>query len=205
MQELTHTRHSGQRDPLNNCASLDKAIETEDGSGDTLGDFVPDPTALDFLELLDAQSVAAMIRNEVQNLPDRECEVITGFFFDGMTLEQIANKLGVTFQRASQLKKRGLVNLSRRRVLVDLWNEMHHTAMLRKLECSTRGNEPRNYDSARIYERRAELRTKNTPLDLAFRHAEQLRKRAETAGEAWTREQQITAIVEYLHKTPVNT
>ena len=204
MQELTRTRSSGQlADALNICSSLDKPIETEDGSGDTLGDFVPDPAALDFLELLDAQSVGAMIRREVQRLPERESEVISGVFFDGQTLGQLAERLGVTFQRASQLKKRGLVDLSRRRLLVDLWNEKHHTAELRKLETSARGSNPRNYDRAYIYERKILRHDSDSPLDRAFRHAEELRKSAEAAGEEWTRERQIAAIVEYLQPDPV--
>ena len=50
MQNLTGTRTALTRlDPLNSCASLDKEMETDDGSGDTLGDFVPDPNALDFV------------------------------------------------------------------------------------------------------------------------------------------------------------
>lgn len=204
MHELTCTRSSGQQhDALNNCTSLDKEVETEDGSGDTLGDFVPDPEALDFLELLDAQSVGEIIRREVQKLPDRESEVIAGVFFDGQTLAQLADRLGVTFQRASQLKKRGLVDLSRRRVLVDLWNEMHHTAELRKLECSTRDSNPLNYDSSRIYANRILAHDSDSPLDRAFRHADELRKSAESAGSEWTREQQIAAIVEYLQPDPV--
>ena len=82
---------------MNRCSSLDTPIETDEGTADTIGDFVPDPAALDFLELLDAQSVAAMIRNEVKQLPEVECAIITGVFFDGQTLGQIADTLGVTF------------------------------------------------------------------------------------------------------------
>lgn len=204
MQELTRTRSSGQlADCLNQCSSLDITIETEDGGGDTVGDFVPDPAALDFLELLDAQSVGEMIRNEVQQLPERESEVITGFFFDGLTICQIAARLGITFQRVSQLKKHGLVILSRRRVLVDLWNEMHHTAQLRKLERSARGSKPQDYDSARIYERKTLRQDESSLLDRAFMHADELRKTAEAAGEQWTRERQIAAIVDYLQPKPV--
>lgn len=204
MQELTYTRHSGQQaDCLNKCSSLDLQIETEDGGGDTVGDFVPDPAALDFLELLDAQSVGAMIRREVQQLPDREREVIAGVFFDGLTLSQLAERLGITFQRVSQLKKRGLYDLSRRRVLVDLWNEMHHTAKIRELERAARSSTPENYASARRYEHSILCHDGDSPLDKAFRHADELRKSAEAAGQEWTREQQIAAIVKYLQPDPV--
>lgn len=135
MRNLLGTRTASTRlDPLKNCTSLDKSIETDDGSGETLGDFVRDATALDFLELLDAQSVSEMIRAEVRKLPDREREVITGYYLDGKTLSQIGGVIGLSTERVRMLKKRGLVELSRRRVLIDLWNEYHYTAKLRSLE-----------------------------------------------------------------------
>ena len=198
MQELTRTRSSGQRaDCLNQCGSLDKTIETEDGGGETVGDFVPDPDALFFVELLDAESVAGMIRNEVQQLPDREREIIAGFYFDGQTLEQLAQRLGVTLQRISQLKKRGLVTLSQRRALVDLWNEMHHTNELRKLEKSTLKNSPEQFDAKRSYDR--QIRTKApSAWNRARDAAEELRRQRIQSGGEWTREDEIKAITDAL-------
>ena len=200
MQELTRTRSSGQRqDCLNRCSSLDTPIETDDGTADTIGDFVPDPDALYFVELLDAQSVATMIRNEVKQLPEVECAIITGVFFDGQTLGQIADALGITFQRVSQLKKRGLVLLSKRRALVDLWNEMHHTQKLRKLEAAANASRPdMSFIARSIYERVNGNLSKLNVVERAELHAEELREAAEASGEEWTREKQIAAIVEYL-------
>lgn len=200
MQELTRTRSSGQQqDCLNRCSSLDTPIETDDGTADTIGDFVPDPAALDFLELLDAQSVGEMIRREVQQLPERESEVIAGVFFDGQTLGQIADRLGVSINAISQHKKRGLVNLSRRRVLVDLWNEMHHTQKLRKLEAAANASRPdMSFIARSIYERVNGNMSKLNVVERAELHAEELREAAEASGEEWTREKQIAAIVEYL-------
>ena len=105
MQNLTGTRTALTRlDPLNSCASLDKEIDTEDGSGDTLGDFVPDLTALDFLELLDAESVGEMIRAEVRKLSAPVCDVIESYYFNGQTLGTIAKRLGLSFERVRQLR-----------------------------------------------------------------------------------------------------
>ena len=200
MQELTRTRSSGQRqDCLNRCSSLDTPIETDDGTADTIGDFVPDPDALYFVELLDAQSVAEMIRNEVKQLPEVECAIITGVFFDGQTLGQIADALGITFQRVSQLKKRGLVMLSKRRALVDLWNEMHHTQKLRKLEAAANASRPdMSFIARSIYKRVNGDTSKLNVVERAELHAEELREAAEASGEELTREKQIAAIVEYL-------
>lgn len=198
MQELTRTRSSGQRhDCLNNCESLDKELDDGEGDGSTLHELVPDPAALDFLELLDAQSVGMMIRNEVQQLPERERIVITGVFFDCKTLGQIAEELGISFQYVGMLKKRGLVTLSKRRVLIDLWNEQHHTEQLRQLEHAANTSTPdAAFISRIIYEKRA--RGSMRAIDRAELHAEELREAAEASGEEWTREKKIAAIVEYL-------
>lgn len=201
MQDLTRTRHSGQlQDCLNRCSSLDTPIETDEGTADTIGDFVPDPAALDFVELLDAESVGAMIRNEVKQLPEQEREIICAYFFDGQTLGQIADRFGVSINAISQHKKRGLVMLSRRRALVDLWNEMHHTQKLQQLEKRSISAYPDKRAAAlRAYERKAEAKPMDI-IDLAELHADELRKAAEASGEEWTREKQIAAIVEYLRQ-----
>lgn len=200
MQNLTGMRTALTRlDPLNSCGSLDKEIETEDGSGDTLGDFVPDPTALDFLELLDAQSVGAMIRAEVRKLPAPVCDVIAWHFLDGQTLGAIAERLELSPERVRQLKKRGLSTLSKRRVLVDLWNEYHHTEQQRQLEHAANRNRPDEYSSRDSYERAA-----RTPscIDLAWEYAEQQRWLSGKSPEEWTQEEQIAAMLEYLHREP---
>lgn len=196
MQNLTGTRTALTRlDPLNNCASLDKEIETEDGSGDTLGDFVPDPAALDFVELLDAQSVGQMIRTEVRKLSAPLCDVITWIYFDGQTLGQIAQRLGVSPERVRQLRKRGELTLSKRRVLVDLWNEYHHTAQLRQLEQAARNDRPDEYQNRSTYTRQ----TKKSYIDYAAEYAELKRQKLGKSPEEWTRDEQLAAMLEYIH------
>lgn len=200
MQNLTGTRTALTRlDPLNSCASLDKEIDTEDGSGDTLGDFVPDLTALDFLELLDAESVGAMVRAEVRKLSAPVCDVIESYYFNGQTLGTIAERLGLSFERVRQLRKRGEVTLSKRRVLVDLWNEYHHTEKQRQLEHAANRDRPDEYSSRDSYERAT-----RTPscIDLACEYAEQQRQLSGKSREEWTREEQIAAMLDYLHREP---
>lgn len=202
MQNLTGTRTALTRlDPLNSCASLDKTIENEDGSGDTLGDFVPDPAALEFLELLDAESVGEMIRTEVRKLPALVCEVIESYYFNGQTLGTIAERLGLSFERVRQLRKRGELTLAKRRVLVDLWNEYHHTEQLRQLERTTRNDRPDEYSSGRTYDQQTQPRQKNC-IDCAAEYAEQQRQLSGKSREEWTREEQISAMLEYLHREP---
>lgn len=153
MQALTYSRTSAQRsEALNMCDSLEREIDTGDGSPGTLGDFITDPDALYFIELIDDQSVGQMIRQEVEKLPERLCIIITGFYFDGKSLQDLGQILGISMQRASQLKSAALRKLRTRRVLVDLWNEMHHTQKLRQMESSTNHNRPERFAMHKVYD-----------------------------------------------------
>ncbi|MBO5670827.1 MAG: sigma-70 family RNA polymerase sigma factor [Clostridia bacterium] len=205
MQELTRTRTSGQRQDVlcsSVCSSLDREIDNEDGSSNTIGDFVPDPDALYFIELIDDQSAGEMVRAEVRKLPEPVCTVIQLFFFAGQTLGQIADKLGITPQRVQQQKQRGLVELSRRRVLIDLWNETHYTSRLRDLESAAKKAE--SLDARRQYERAAERTAPRKPsrIDAAFRYAAEMRERSGKTFSEWTAAEQTAAVMEYLQQHP---
>lgn len=156
MQELTCRRTGKQKaDALNMCDSLDREIDNDDGSSSTIGEFVEDPEALYFIELIDDLSAGQMIRAEVDRLRDPLRIVITGFFFDKKTLEQLGKLLGVSMQRAAQLKRDGLNELRKRRVLVELWNETHHTDRLRDLERSAHGYRPEQFAAVHSLARQA--------------------------------------------------
>lgn len=139
MQELLCYRTaSSKHDALNLAESLDKEIDTADGSGGTLADFIPDTHSLDFLEQLDAQSVAAMIRAEVDALPDRQRLVIVLIYFDGRTLEQTAAEIGTSTERARQIRKEALCKLAQRRNLAELHRVFYHSEQLRELEAESK-------------------------------------------------------------------
>jgi hypothetical protein len=91
------------------------------------------------------------------------------------------------------------VTLSKRRVLVDLWNETHHTEQLRQLEHAANRDRPDEYSSRDSYERAT-----RTPscIDLACEYAEQQRQLSGKSREEWTREEQIAAMLDYLHREP---
>lgn len=138
MQIVTGIRTAAaRRDPLNNCISLDMECDAEDG-GSTIADFVPDPNALDFLELLDRESVCDLIRAEVNAIPEQLREVIESYYFKGNTLESIAESQGISIERARQKRNEGLKKLSRRSVIIALWRETRCTEHLRTLEKSER-------------------------------------------------------------------
>lgn len=152
MQELLGYRAAGRNDALNSSGSLDKEIETDDGGGSTLHDIVPDVHSLDFIELLDAGSVAEMIRAEVRRLPERLCFVIEKSYFDGLTLGEIGEQLHITHTRAAQLRQQGLRQLARSRNLAELHRAFYHSEKLRRLENGSK----HSFDAAKRYEELAE-------------------------------------------------
>lgn len=197
MQNLTGTRTALTRlDPLNSCASLDKPIETEDGSADTLADFVPDPTALDFVQLLDAQSVAELVRAEVDRLPMPESEIIARYFLHGETLGKIADALGLSPERIRQRRDKGLKLLKRSKPLANLWAEFHHTETLREMEKRQRKDRPDTFNTRTTYRQAEKF---DSWLDRAEIYAEQKREECGKTPEEWTREDKIAAILEYAH------
>lgn len=151
MRDLLCIRTERQRrDPLNNCDSLDRPLETEDGDG-CLHDIIGDAMSVDFLEMIDRESVAELIRAEVARLPERERVAIEGYFFEALTLTQIGEQMGISMQYVRVIKKQGLQALARRRSLVELHNQFYHSRRLAGLEHS-RGN-PEQFERVRQLER----------------------------------------------------
>lgn len=97
-----------QNEPLNHAASLDKPIETADGDSSTLLDFIADETSIDFLEDVDRDSEAAFIRQIVAELQEPYRTVIQEYFFNGKSLQEISELLGVTPERVRQYKYKAL-------------------------------------------------------------------------------------------------
>lgn len=134
MQELIGYRTAaGRNDAMNRAESMDRELETDDG-GSTLHDLIPDSRSLDFVELLDRQSVCDMIRAEVDALPARLRYVITHSYFDGDSLAEIAAALDISPARAAALRLDALRQLSRRKNIVELHRAFYHTKQLRRLE-----------------------------------------------------------------------
>jgi RNA polymerase sigma factor FliA len=90
--------------------ALDQRVsgESEDG---TLIDGLCDRTMLEPSEELESRELRAYLRDAVCLLPERHRLVVVGYFLDGRTSEQLAQLLGVTESRVSQLRSEALVML----------------------------------------------------------------------------------------------
>ncbi len=84
--------------------------ETNDSSDEdlTLVDVLSDPKAVDPMEELEGREIHAYLRDAVKLLPERQRTVIIGYFLESKTSQQLAEYLGVTESRVSQLRSEAL-------------------------------------------------------------------------------------------------
>jgi RNA polymerase sigma factor FliA len=90
--------------------ALDQKVsgDTEDM---TLVDSLHDRTTLEPSEELEQRELKAYLRDAVDLLPERHRIVVVGYFLENLSSEYLANFLGVTESRVSQLRSEALVML----------------------------------------------------------------------------------------------
>lgn len=104
-----------QNDPLNGCDSLDEPIGGEDGDF-TRSDVMPDENAQQaFEDAIEGEWLRSLRAVEEQLIDERltegEAAAVRGSFFEGLRLQPIADRLGVTRERVRQLQYHGLRRL----------------------------------------------------------------------------------------------
>lgn len=122
VRELLGIRTSKQ-EPLNNCSSLDKPIEQSDGDTCSMLEIIADNTALDFVEDADRNSEAETVRECVDALSEPYRSVIKARYFEGLTLQEVGEKLSVSRERARQQEAKALRILRENKQLRQLWTE----------------------------------------------------------------------------------
>ena len=83
--------------------SLDPLAAGEEGLGAGIQDRAPGPE-----EALVAAERLGYLRDAIAELPERARRVVTGYYLEDRQLTEIAEELGVTQSRASQLRSEGL-------------------------------------------------------------------------------------------------
>lgn len=116
------------KDPLNYADSLDRLIDTEDEGNATVGDLIQDTEASEAFEQIEDNSVAAVVRKSVEELPDRERTVIKARYFDGRSCSHIAADIGVSAERVHQLVGTALGILHRKKAIRRLADELGYTS-----------------------------------------------------------------------------
>lgn len=114
----------GRLDPLRNAASLSMPIgETDDGA--ELGDLIADPAAGESVECVENSVWREQLREAISaamaELPPDEAETLHSRYWDGLTLEQIAEKRGIWPTTVQVTEKRAIRRIRRRQ-----WQKLAH-------------------------------------------------------------------------------
>lgn len=83
----------------------------EDGEGENLISFVPDPDAEDPLTVFQAKELKNILKDSVDFLPKKERFVVQLYYFDELTMKEIGTLLNITESRVSQLHTKAMLRL----------------------------------------------------------------------------------------------
>jgi RNA polymerase sigma factor for flagellar operon FliA len=83
----------------------------EDGEGESLISFVPDPDAEDPSQTFQASEIKDILRDAMDVLPKKEKFVVQLYYFDELTMKEIGTLLNITESRVSQLHTKAMLRL----------------------------------------------------------------------------------------------
>ena len=83
----------------------------EDGEGESLISFVPDPDAEDPHQTFQATEIKDILRRAMEVLPKKEKFVVQLYYFDELTMKEIGTLLNITESRVSQLHTKAMLRL----------------------------------------------------------------------------------------------
>lgn len=86
-------------------------IGGERGDSMTMGDALADPKAEDPSNVYEVEETRYLLADSVSLLPEREKIVISLYYYEGLTLNEIGQVLGVTESRACQLHTKAVLQL----------------------------------------------------------------------------------------------
>lgn len=103
------------KQPLDNCTSLDVSLNTEDGSEITLAGLIEDENALqayeNALDGISDEQTRKVLASALDRLDKPLRDVIVMYYFEDMTAQAIAGRLSLSSERIRQLKAKALRKL----------------------------------------------------------------------------------------------
>ena len=101
---------------LVNVLALDEVLTLSTGDGDRLSlmETLEDLSADNPVEVVENRETRHLLARAVNTLPDREKTVVTLYYFEGMTLAEIGQVLGVTESRVCQIHAKAVLTLRTR-------------------------------------------------------------------------------------------
>jgi RNA polymerase sigma factor for flagellar operon FliA len=99
-----------------NVVALDELLHAGGDRGDkmTLGDTLEDPKAPDPINLFEGEETKFILAKAINTLPEREKIVVTLYYYEGLTLAEIGQVLGVTESRICQMHTKAVLQLRSR-------------------------------------------------------------------------------------------
>lgn len=98
-----------------NVMALDEMLHgSDDDAAAKLGDTLEDPMAADPVRMFEEHETKYFLARAIGSLPEREKTVITLYYFEGLTLSEIGQVLGVTESRISQIHTKAVIALRAR-------------------------------------------------------------------------------------------
>ena len=103
--------------PLNGSTSIDTPLDDTDGGSATLGDLQEDPAAAQAFQAAEeeiyTQELHAALEDALGKLADREADVIRRHYYQGQTLREIGDAIGISGNRVNQIERHGFQCLRR--------------------------------------------------------------------------------------------
>jgi RNA polymerase sigma factor for flagellar operon FliA len=96
--------------------ALDELVDPGDRSSATLGDLLSDPKTSDPGGSFEQQETRYFLSDAINRLPERERLVVTLYYFEGLTLAEIGDVLGVTESRICQIHTKSVMSLRNRMI-----------------------------------------------------------------------------------------
>ena len=122
----------GRQEPLNNCTSLDKEIDMNDGSTATIADVIPDKESAAFvdniIETISRAAESKIIHETIKQLPERQQRIINAHYFQGLTLKQISENMNISVERVRQLESYALRDFRQNKQLRMIYAEYQNHA-----------------------------------------------------------------------------
>lgn len=119
----------GSKREVEVCASLDAPVA--DGE-DALGDLIPDDSLPSSTDAIELEELRRDVRAAVDALPEREAQIIRAHWFDGLTLAQAGQELGISVERTRQIERQALDRLRMNPVLRTIYRPPKRCTDLRQ-------------------------------------------------------------------------
>ena len=96
--------------------ALDELLDPGERSSATLGDLLSDPRVLEPGGSMEQQETRYFLADAINRLPERERLVVTLYYYEGLTLAEIGDVLGVTESRICQIHTKSVMSLRNRMI-----------------------------------------------------------------------------------------